>query len=253
MATVSSVGFTTFSNAFAPETLDANVSQVTAQGTNGALGGALPQDQFTPSNATTLQSTAEATGLFAVAQPAAFTPATGPFLTQTPLAVANETANTATGNGATFPGVAALPQPTAAANLTGPNPPATVNAAEALPATPKGTANVATAVNGGRAATATTAALGSPTVEAQLQTLNSALQALGLSAADISKVDQIATVLNDFSPTAYASLAYQLVALAQHSAQQTAAAAPNTAGTGAAATGTSPAAAGALAAKAATA
>jgi hypothetical protein len=237
MAAVNPVSPTIFSNTFAPEGLGANTTPATAQRTNGLLAGATPQDQFTPSNAATLQATAEAAGLFTVTQPTAFTPATGPFLAQALPAVSNGPTNTATANGAASPGVAAL-QPVAT-NVVGANPGAAASAAPAA-----GEAGAATAV---------AAVPGSPAVEAQIQTLNSALQALGLSAADISKVDQIATVLNDFSPTAYASLAYQLVALAHHSAQQTAAAAPNAVGTGPAATGTSPAAAGALAAKAATA
>src|SRR5258707_5229478 len=82
-------------------------------------------------------------------------------------------------------------------------PPAGANAVAATattpPTTPGGTAG---------------AAVGSPSVEDQLQALNIALVALGLNPADISKVDQIASLINDFSPTAYNSLVYQLVAQA---------------------------------------
>ena len=49
----------------------------------------------------------------------------------------------------------------------------------------------------------------------QLQTLNQALAALGLSAQDIQQVDRIATVINDFNPSAFTALAYQLEELAQ--------------------------------------
>jgi hypothetical protein len=59
---------------------------------------------------------------------------------------------------------------------------------------------------------------------AQLQSLNNSLAALGLSASDISTIDRIASLLNDFSPTAYTSLVEQLVAQAQSQAEQTAAA-----------------------------
>ena len=72
-------------------------------------------------------------------------------------------------------------------------------------------------------ATATTVpAPGSATTEQQLQSLNSSLAALGLSAADIRKVDQIASVIGNFSPTSFTSLVYQLEALAAAASQATA-------------------------------
>ena len=46
--------------------------------------------------------------------------------------------------------------------------------------------------------------------------------ALGLSAADIQQIDQVASLINDFNPTAFASLAYQLESQAQNSAGPTA-------------------------------
>jgi len=65
--------------------------------------------------------------------------------------------------------------------------------------------------------TATTPASATPqgalAVQQQLQTLNNSLAALGLSAADIQKVDQVAGLINDFSPTAFTSLVYQLEAV----------------------------------------
>jgi hypothetical protein len=51
--------------------------------------------------------------------------------------------------------------------------------------------------------------------------LNNALQALGLSAADIQQVDQVAQLTNDFSATSFTSLVYQLEALARNSSPQT--------------------------------
>jgi outer membrane murein-binding lipoprotein Lpp len=48
--------------------------------------------------------------------------------------------------------------------------------------------------------------------EKQLQTLNTALEALGLSSQDISKIDAIASVINDFNPAAFTVLANQLKA-----------------------------------------
>jgi hypothetical protein len=71
--------------------------------------------------------------------------------------------------------------------------------------------------------TATTVpAPGSATTEQQLQSLNSSLAALGLSAADIKKVDQIASVIGNFSPTSFTSLVYQLEGLAAAASQATA-------------------------------
>jgi hypothetical protein len=61
-----------------------------------------------------------------------------------------------------------------------------------------------------------------------LQALNNALAALGLSKADIRKIDGIAGSINDFNPAAFNSLVYQLEALARQAAPQAAA---NTAAT----------------------
>ena len=61
------------------------------------------------------------------------------------------------------------------------------------------------------------AAPGSVSQQTQLNTLNNALAALGLSAADIRQIDRVASLINDFNPTAFTSLAYQLEAQAQNS------------------------------------
>jgi hypothetical protein len=61
--------------------------------------------------------------------------------------------------------------------------------------------------------TAATAA--QPNPQSQLQSLNSALSDLGLSAADISIIDRIASLIQDFNPTAFTSLVYQLEGLAK--------------------------------------
>jgi hypothetical protein len=55
-----------------------------------------------------------------------------------------------------------------------------------------------------------------------LQSLNSSQAALGLNAADIKKVDQIASVMGNFSSTSFTSLVYQLEALAAAASQATA-------------------------------
>ena len=60
----------------------------------------------------------------------------------------------------------------------------------------------------------------SSNTQAQLLTLNAALVALGLNAQEIAQIDQIAGIVNDFSPLAYTSLVYQLEAAAQAAAAQ---------------------------------
>jgi hypothetical protein len=74
--------------------------------------------------------------------------------------------------------------------------------------------------NAAPAAVANTPASGSAGVEKKLQALNDSLAALGLSAADIRKVDQIASIINNFDPTSFTSLVYQLEGLAANAAQQ---------------------------------
>jgi hypothetical protein len=51
-----------------------------------------------------------------------------------------------------------------------------------------------------------------------LQSLNSSLANLGLNAADISIIDRIASLIQDFNPTAFSSLVYQLEGLAKTNA-----------------------------------
>jgi hypothetical protein len=74
--------------------------------------------------------------------------------------------------------------------------------------------------NAAPAAAANAPASGSASVEKQLQALNNSLAALGLSAADIRTVDRIASVINNFNPTSFTSLVYQLEGLAANAAQQ---------------------------------
>jgi hypothetical protein len=55
-------------------------------------------------------------------------------------------------------------------------------------------------------------------VETQLQALDNVLQTLRLKPNDIQEIDQIASLINDFKPAAFTSLAYELVALSQNAA-----------------------------------
>jgi len=85
-------------------------------------------------------------------------------------------------------------------------------------------------VNAISAGTTNATPVGIASVELQLQTLNNTLAALGLDETDIERVDQIASLINDFNPAAFTSLAYQLEALAQNAAQQSAAVSVNATG-----------------------
>lgn len=215
---------------------------VTAAGAagSGSLGAATPnpgssQDQFVPSAQTqTANATAEAAGLFKATQFSLFTAAAESLLAQGGSSPASG-ANT----------------PTGATNFVAPVVP-TLNATVAVATTETGaTTNVlqnnaaaapTNSLRAGAAAaqptpsatnhasvapvTATTPASATPqgalAVQQQLQTLNNSLAALGLSAADIQKVDQVAGLIKDFNPTAFTSLVYQLEAVAQNVARQVA-------------------------------
>jgi hypothetical protein len=205
-----------------------------AQATQGAAG----EDQFTPSSQTgQTQTAAQDAGLFTVAQFSFFSAAADFLLGQNTAAPANPAANaTAPANVAppapqtTFTPVGAAPQnlPNLAAQ-TQLTPAANAATAAGLPQNATvpattgatGTANVLT--NQAAAAPATAAAptsQGSAATQQQLQSLNNALAALGLSPQDIQELDQIASVINDYSPSAYTALAYQLEQLAQQAAPQ---------------------------------
>jgi hypothetical protein len=89
-------------------------------------------------------------------------------------------------------------------------------------------------VNAAQTAAGKAAALGIGGVEKQLQALNNSLAALGLSTADIRKVDQIASIINNFDPTTFTSLVYQLEGLAANVANSPGAATPAATSVGAA-------------------
>lgn len=206
-------------------------------------------DQFTPSAPNASGATAEAAGLFTVSQFTLFSAAADFLLAQTLQPAAPPAANAqTTGNNANPLALALVPTattalaPTAAAG----NAAAASQAATTVPAPNTNTgigtgaaaaganataaqapaANTAAAANATGSAVATAA--GSPNVQSQLQSLNNALAALGLSQADIQVIDRIASVIQDFSATAFTSLVYQLEALAQNAAQTSATPAAST-------------------------
>jgi hypothetical protein len=63
-------------------------------------------------------------------------------------------------------------------------------------------------------------------VQVEIQALNAALPALGLTNAQIQQIDRIASLVHNFNPAAYTNLVNQFEALAQGAAQQSAAYAP---------------------------
>ncbi len=204
------------------------------QSTQGNPGTA--EDQFTPSaQSTQAQATAQAAGLFSVSHLSIFSAAANFLLGQNPLPQSSQPA------AATPPATAnASAQQPAAANTQSTQPAVpTAASPAALLQPPADSNNATTAANPVSSQTAanapvlsaTTAAVSAPvttttgaatSTEQQLQALNAALQALGLSPQDIQQLDQIATVINEFNPAAFTALAYQLEALAPQTAPQTA-------------------------------
>lgn len=156
---------------------------------------AATEDHFTPSaHNAPAQATAQAAGLFTVSQFTLFTAAAGVLPAHNAAPQANQ-ANRPAPAANVVP--AAAPQKAVAANAPAPAAPTTLAANSA-----------------GGVATGTAA------IQDQLQALNSALAALGLDHADILVIDRVASRLQDFNPTAFTSLVYQLEALAQNAARQ---------------------------------
>jgi hypothetical protein len=209
----------------------------TGTATAGAVNTQAILDEFVPSSQTgAANATSEAAGLFTAAQIPLFTAAANSLLaqstpTQTSPAVAP--GNTVA---PLVPPLVSLVEGTAPTPIqtitTTPAPAAAAPAAATLAVAVGGvqaSANgTATAVNVAPVATtqqpaaaATAASTNTLATQAQLQTLNNSLAALGLSASAIQTVDQIANAISDFNPDAYSSLVYQLEAAAQAAASQT--------------------------------
>src|SRR5271154_1748910 len=209
----------------------------TGTGTAGAVNTQAILDEFVPSSQTgAANATSEAAGLFTAAQIPLFTAAANSLLAQ---------ATPAQTNPAVAPGntVAPLVPPlvslvdgaaqTPIQTITTTLPPAAAAPAAAtlavgvagVQATATGNATAANvapvATTQQPAAAATAASTSTLATQAQLQTLNNSLAALGLSTSAIQTVDQIANAINDFNPYAYSSLVYQLEAAAQAAASQT--------------------------------
>jgi hypothetical protein len=161
----------------------------------------LPEDQFTPSTLSgQSQDTAQAAGIFTVPQPLALSPAASLLIAQNGAVPANQVA--------AAPSVANGSATTPQSGAT--NAPVQQETTSAVSAP---TAKAATASS--RGPTASLAA-----AQEQLQALNLALAALGLNTQDIQQLDQIASTINDYNPSAYTSRAYQLEVLAHRNPPQ---------------------------------
>ena len=212
------------------------VTNGTGTATAGAVNTQAILDEFVPSSQTgAANATSEAAGLFTAAQIPLFTAAANSLLAQpTPAQI----------NPAVAPGNTVAPlvpplisliggtAPTPIQTVTTPAPavapPAAATLAVAVAGLQASANGTATAVNVAPVATtqqpaaaATAASTSTLATQAQLQTLNNSLAALGLSTSAIQTVDQIANAINDFNPDAYSSLVYQLEAAAQAAASQT--------------------------------
>lgn len=184
---------------------------------------AIAQDQFTPS-AQAGEGAAQEAGLFSVAQFSFFS-AAAEFLLAQNTPPANQSAAAAPLLTAptivNAPPAGPLALPLVAPAATQPQPTATTAAAAAN--TPNTAGPAAAASTGVGAAAGAPTAQGPLAIEQQLATLNQSLVALGLSPQEIQQLDRIASVINDFNPLAFISLAFQLEQLAQLSAPQAAA------------------------------
>jgi hypothetical protein len=166
-------------------------------------------DQFTPSSVNQQDA-----GLFQVKQFSFFSAAAEFLLTQTLPPQAN-----ATPSPATAPPTAAPAQ----------NPAQTLVAANPIVAAQFHAVNTAL-TTGAPAATAaiasapaaTTSAQPANSTQSQLLALNTALYALGRNNTQWAQIDHIASLIQVFNPLAFTSLVYQLQALAQASAGQSA-------------------------------
>ncbi len=108
--------------------------------------------------------------------------------------------------------------------------PATVNTAAAAPAvaqpnpvTTLATVPQAASVSTNAAPVTTAAPASSTSTQDQLQLLNAQLSALGLSPAEIQAFDQIAKLIQQFSPATFQDLVNQFTALAKQTTNQTSA------------------------------
>ncbi len=175
----------------AQDTQGAAIATETAPGINAALS----EDTFTPSTQDgSAKTTAQDVGIFQLAPGTltAFSPNNSFDLT-TQGANQNGAAAQAASAGTAGEGVPKLPDATKVGG--------SANAEQQ-------TANTVTAQVASSAAA-------SANIQLQIQSLNAALPALGLTNIEINQIDRIASLVQNFNPAAYASLVSQFEALAQ--------------------------------------
>jgi hypothetical protein len=167
-------------------------------GTGRAGHGAVTEDTFTPSGQNNSErATAQDAGIFQVSQ----------------VALKEVTANIV------------FEQATPHANQIGAPaqdaPATTTNAGSAQPGS---AANSGTPVEAGQQVAGDPAAqaAASANVQIQIQALNAALPALGLTTAEIQQIDRIASLAHNFNPAAYVNLVNQFEALSQQASQPSA-------------------------------
>jgi len=169
--------------------------------------GAVAEDRFTPSAQNEFaQTTAQDAGIFQVGQGARTEIAANFRFDQV-------TRNADQNEAAAQAAIAATANAGSAPADAGANPGAPVNASQ----------------QGNVVAPAEAAADGpaaAENVQVEIQALNAALPALGLTNAQIQQIDRIASLVHNFNPAAYTNLVNQFEALAQGAAQQSAAYAP---------------------------
>jgi hypothetical protein len=218
----------------------ADSAATTAQGSSTAKSPAAPDpsapaaDEFTLSAQTPAAgSTAQAAGLFSVAtfsffsaaakfllgnpgsgSPTAARPAPAPPSAPAAATAASATTNPSAQNPTLSPSGGNAPAIASPANADNTPALATLPANSAVSNFPF-PASSATSGTPALALIPPSSEAQSASVSSELQSLNTALSALGLPPADIAAIDRIAALLKDFSPAAYSSLLHQFETLAQ--------------------------------------
>ena len=181
-----------------------SASGANTPGAGNASDAAVTEDTFTPSTqSNSAQATAQDAGIFQVSQ-GALTAVTASIL----FAQANPNATqsgTPAQDASTTSTNAGDAQPAAATNANTPANPGQLFAPPPAGQAPPVKATPAT------------------NVQEQIQALNAALPALGLSKVEIQEIDSLATQIQNFNPAAYTNLVNQFEALAQQATQQGAA------------------------------
>jgi hypothetical protein len=172
-----------------------------APGQQNANAVAVTEDTFTPSGqGDPAPASAQDAGIFQVSQGALAGPAASilfaqpnPTANQPLPSIQQDSGSTANAVNSQQPGASAVKTPVVPGQI--------------FPPTPAGQGSATKSAH-------------TPNVQEQIQYLNAALPALGLSKVEIAEIDNIATQVQNFNPAAYTNLVSQFEALAQQSAQR---------------------------------